>query len=172
MKRLIAMVLITATIFVAAGCTEPEKIDGVTYPEEIIETIDGNPFIEFEDTSKAEKFAGFPIEVPEIYGYPIQYVQAAQNQLIQVMFFDKESAYELSKVIAIRKGIKTDNISGDYNEYENVTTITVNDIEVTVKGNDDKITVAIWNDGDFSYSITSDEALNVEMIKTLVQSIK
>ena len=62
-----------------------------------------------------------------------------------------------------RKGIGAEDVSGDYNNYENETVISVNDTTITLKGNGEGYTLAIWTDGDYAYSLTlSDGATDAE----------
>ena len=53
-----------------------------------------------------------------------------------------------------RKGIGTSDISGDYNTYNSEIKININDYDVTLKGNDNVYSLAIWTDGDYSYSLS------------------
>lgn len=55
---------------------------------------------------------------------------------------------------AYRKGKGTEDISGDYNDYEAKTVVILNDISVTLKGDGEIYTLAIWTDGGFSYSLS------------------
>ena len=59
----------------------------------------------------------------------------------------------------MRKSIGTDDNSGDYNEYPQQEELMVNDISVTVKGSGDLIYLAVWTDGDYSYSLSCTSGL-------------
>lgn len=50
-----------------------------------------------------------------------------------------------------------EDISGDYTKYSDVKTEKIGDWDVTLKGNDGKVVLAVWNDGTYSYSISLDE---------------
>lgn len=57
-----------------------------------------------------------------------------------------------------RKGIGSEDVSGDYNVYEAETKISAGDTLVTLKGDGGAYVLAIWKDGDYAYSISvSDE---------------
>lgn len=75
---------------------------------------------------KVEQNAGFSIDIPDIIGeYSMSIIQDLNNEIIQVFYKDKDAE------ILIRKGTGTDDISGDYNAYNEI-----DDKVVTEKGND------------------------------------
>lgn len=53
-----------------------------------------------------------------------------------------------------RQSIGTEDNSGDYDAYKDVTEITVNEMNITLKGNDGIYTLAVWTDGEYSYSLS------------------
>ena len=130
-----------------------------------------NPFIEAKNLEEASKIAAFTLSVPANYeDYKKQTIQAIENDMIEVIYLEEESGYE---GLRIRKAKGTDDISGDYNEYKDVETVKVGDVEVTEKGSDGDIAVVIWNDGTYSYAIDAGEAkLNSEAIANLIANIK
>jgi|GEM_PF-2402428 len=98
-----------------------------------------------------------------------QTIQAIENDMIEVIYFNDTD----NEGLRIRKAKGTDDISGDYNEYKDVETVKVGDVEVTEKGSDGDIAVVIWNDGTYSYAIDAGEAkLNSEAIANLIANIK
>lgn len=171
MKKILLMSLLCLTI-VACGKKEEAKQEaaettnvtqeqdyGVPNPYEIVDTLD-----------EASKIAGFNLSVPATYGdYKKQVIQAIEDDMIEVIYFNDTD----NEGLRIRKAIGTDDISGDYNEYKDVETVKVGDVEVTEKGSDGDIAVVIWNDGTYSYAIDAGEAkLNSEAIANLIANIK
>lgn len=122
-----------------------------------------NPFVNCKDESEAADIAGFSFYVPELYGeeygeklYPDKWVQAIEGEMIQVCFLWEDEQ------ILFRKGKGEADISGDYNEYTDVQTILLTDMEnvgdtlITVKGlGDGDYRLATWTNGGYSYSISS-----------------
>lgn len=53
-------------------------------------------------------------------------------------------------------------ISGDYNDYAQSDTITVSDREVTLKGNDDAVNLAIWAKDRYTYAVSASAGLSAE----------
>lgn len=168
MKRFLTLLFSTLLIFSAVGCntgTDP----GVPYPEAEMP----NPFTEFQELSEAEQFAGFLIALPEsIDGYPIQYIQAEQGNLIQVLYLDKQTEDEGAQVITIRKALGSEDISGDYTEYAHTDTLLLDDLIITTKGDGEHVSVATWTSGDYSYSITTDEPMPTETISEWIGAIQ
>ena len=130
-----------------------------------------NPFVEVKTLEEASKIAGFTLEVPETYeDYKKQVIQAIENDMIEVIYYDENSEHE---GLRVRKAKGTDDISGDYNEYKDVETVKVGDFEVTEKGSEGNISVAIWNNGTYSYAINVAEAsLTKDTIANLISNIK
>ena len=172
MKKILLMSVLCLAI-VACGKKEEAKQEtaettNVTQKES---TQIPNPFVEVKNLDEASKIAGFSLEVPETYeDYKKQVIQAIEDDMIEVIYYDENSEHE---GLRIRKAKGTDDISGDYNEYKNVETVKVGDVEVTEKGSDGDIAVVIWNDGTYSYAIDVAEAsLTKDTIANLVSNIK
>lgn len=72
------------------------------------------------------------------------------------------------KNMMIRKSVGTKDNSGDYNVYEDVITVE----QVTLKGNEGKFHLAIWNDGEYSYSISVEEGMSQTELLELVNSVQ
>ena len=72
----------------------------------------------------------------------------------------------------IRKAKGGDDISGDYNVYEAVETRTADGRTVTLKGNDGKVMLATWTDGDYTYCLGFAEGVAEEKMLSLVNGIK
>lgn len=73
--------------------------------------------------------------------------------------------------VLYRKAAGNADISGDYNVYENVGSITVMEREVTIKGNNSEYNNAIWTDGDYSYSLYFENGVSKEQIEKVIKSI-
>ncbi len=150
MKNIIIFVLCAVMILFTNGCgsriiekdNDVSSADSAQIP---------NPFVECETLEKAEQLAGFEISLPEKMpdGFTQSSILAIKNDMIEIIFNNKDDE------IRIRKAEGKKDISGDYNEYKDKNTIKVDNLTVTTKGNDDKINVATWNDGNYSYSISA-----------------
>ena len=171
MKKILLMSVLCLAI-IACGKKEETKQETAETTNVIQKesTQIPNPFVEVKNLDEASKIAGFTLEVPETYeDYKKQVIQAIENDMIEVIYFNDTD----NEGLRIRKAKGTDDISGDYNEYKDVETVKVGDVEVTEKGSDGDIAVVIWNDGTYSYAIDAGEAkLNSEAIANLIANIK
>ena len=171
MKKILLMSVLCLAI-IACGKKEETKQETAETTNVIQKesTQIPNPFVEVKNLDEASKIAGFTLEVPETYeDYKQQVIQAIENDMIEVIYFNDTD----NEGLRIRKAKGTDDISGDYNEYKDVETVKVGDVEVTEKGSDGDIAVVIWNDGTYSYAIDAGEAkLNSEAIANLIANIK
>ena len=73
--------------------------------------------------------------------------------------------------IRVRKGKGTDDISGDYNVYKNVSEKKIGENTVTLKGSGDGVNSAVWTDGTYSYSIYSENELTYKLVESIVAEI-
>lgn len=86
------------------------------------------------------------------------------NEFAQIVYEGTDNS------LTYRKTRGTDDISGDYNQYEQIVDKVVNGIDITVKGNSDKYYLAIWHTNDYSYSISLDEGIELETMSELLQN--
>lgn len=154
-----------------------------------------NPFIDCDSLADAEKIAGFEIRVPDsIDGYNDRFIQAIDQYLIQVFYYalseisddtgnttfsentetTENAAYteDNRDQLLLRKAVGTDDISGDYNAYSEEQSLSINNTDVTCKGNDGKLYVITWTDGTYAYAIDSSAGLDLETAKTLVTQLQ
>lgn len=126
-----------------------------------------NPWVGCASLEEAGKLAGFSFTAPDaLEGYPEKYIAAIENEIAEVIFSNEDGAE-----VCLRKGVGTDDISGDYNVYETTETRTIDGKTVTCKGNDGLVSNAIWTDGTYAYSIMSTVGMTAEQLSTFVQSL-
>ena len=137
---------VSSSVADQAGVQETEQI-----PEESVGMP--NPFTDNDTLEEAEKNAGFSIQVPEkIGGVSATAFRNSGQEMLEVIYYNGEQ-----EVARIRKGTGMEDISGDYTKYSDVKTDKIGDWDVTLKENDGKVVLAVWNDGTYSYSISLDE---------------
>ena len=111
--------------------------------------------------------SSFSFTAPDaLEGYTEKYIGAIENEIAEVIFSDEDGAE-----ICLRKGVGTDDISGDYNAYAVTETKTVDGKTLTCKGNDGLVSNATWTDGTYAYSIMSTVGMTAEQLSTFVQSL-
>lgn len=112
-----------------------------------------NPLTGHESLAELAKAVGFDIKAPTV---PAGYTAAAyidiSSELAEV-FYENGSDTLLYRV---SKG-EGDN-SGDYNTYPTNKTVNVNGVSVEMRGND-KVNVAVWSNGGFAHSVSSEQGI-------------
>lgn len=172
-KKVTLMILCAATMLSMAACGDKEEktigaenagqtvaeseekipTDGATTTttEDILigdNTQIPNPFVDCETLADAAALAGFDIIVPDsVDGYEERAITAMENDMIQVLYLHGDDQ------VCIRKAVGEEECSRDYNAYSEEKTVTVGDKEVTLRGNNGKVMVAVWSEGGYSYSI-------------------
>ena len=122
-----------------------------------------NPFIDVETASQASELAGFEADFPEsVQGYTTRSYQAVKYELAQAIYGNGSSS------VYIRKGVGTDDVSGDYNDYGEVSEVSVRDVTVTEKGEAGLVYVATWTRDGYSFAIMAEDGLTPEVVEKLV----
>lgn len=125
-----------------------------------------NPWQEYKTVSEAAKATGISFSAPEkIEKYTVSYVRALDG-IVEVRYSNG------SNEICVRKGKGTDDISGDYNVYKNVSEKKIGGNTVTLKGNGDGVSSATWTDGTYSYSICSENELTNKLVESIVAAMR
>lgn len=126
-----------------------------------------NPFVDCESAYDVAQLAGFDVTFPEsVPGCSERAYQAIAGQLAQCRYSEGDTG------VLIRKGVDdgSGDLSGDYNEYPEEATVGVGDLEVTERGSEGLVFVAIWERDGYLYAIDADEGLDPETIANLVNA--
>lgn len=76
------------------------------------------------------------------------------------------------KTACHRKAAGTEDCSGDYNVYTDVTGLEESGMTVMLKGDAGQYTLAIWTDGSYSYSLSLSDGLRLSDWQTMMSSIQ
>lgn len=126
-----------------------------------------NPFVDVNSLEEAAAGAGFELTAPdEIEGYQGQAITYIEGQMIQVIYGDEENN------LYLRKGAGTEDIAGDYNEYEITEEREIAGQTVTVRANADGIHTITWTDGDYSYAAMASGVLTDGQAEDLVAAVR
>ena len=139
-----------------------------------------NPFAEHTSIEEAEQAAGFSLTVPDkIDGFSDRILRTMKNEdgtsMIEVIYCNEQDQSSTKEdEIRIRKKNGTDDISGDYTDYSENSVITVNEIPVSVKGDNGGIRLATWYRNHYSYSIGfyTGNGVSSEELEDYVSSIQ
>ena len=127
-----------------------------------------NPFTDYGTLEEAISAVGFDFTVPDaIEGHKISLIQVlGENSMIQAIYGEDEVD------ILVRKAIGSDDISGDYNNYSQTSEKTVDGRTVTMKGENDRIMVALWTEGNYTYSVGAGDGMDTDSMTALISTIK
>lgn len=136
----------------------PDSMNAVQIP---------NPFTDYAALSEAVKAAGFELLVPEkVNGVPQSGVQTMNDEMIQVFYGDEDND------VCIRKAPGNGDVSGDYNVYSQITVVDANGISVTLKGKNNLVYLAVWNNGEYTYSVSTRTGMSNSDMVALVHAVK
>ena len=66
-----------------------------------------------------------------------------------------------------------DKKNSNNNEYASEETMTIGEAQVTFKGtSEDEVNLAVWVSGDYSYSVSSTDAVSADQMKNIVEAVK
>ena len=126
-----------------------------------------NPFKEYETLSEAAQTVGFELTVPEtLNGSDHRIFRAIENDLLEVIYRKGEE-----ETARIRKADGAEDVSGDYIVYPQVDIARVNGVEVTLKGDSDKVFLATWIAGEYTYSISAETGIPSGDMTRLISAI-
>ena len=128
----------------------------------------GNPYAEYDTLAEAETAAGFDITAPDSYGeYTEPFYAVIEGKILEVQYYHGDD-YGM----CVRKARGSEDISGDFNEFDNITETEVNGNTVTIKGNGDEFSLALWVSGDYSYSVSVGSGISESALKEIIEKIK
>lgn len=115
-----------------------------------------DPFVECASLDEAAKATGFSMMAPDTMdGYSERVIRVLasgdNDSMIEVIYRNDDE--ETENEIRIRKAVGNEDTSGDYTQYAESNTVTVGDIQVTMKGENGQVNLATWTNGDYTYSI-------------------
>lgn len=108
-----------------------------------------NPFVDCDTLDQAEQLAGFSLTLPA--DIKTNGISVLSGDMIQVL---------CEHGLSIRKALGDEDISGDYNTYPQVETVAVQGHAVTLKGEGDQVTVAVWTADGYTYAVHSETGLS------------
>lgn len=152
----VAIVLLCVTVLPGILNTKEHNEDNVAI---------GNGIIECEDIAELSQYAGFKMN--EITDIPFDVVEHTYT-----WWFDEIAQIEYvgnGNTITYRVAKSEDDISGDYNDYTQTREEMFKNNKVTMKGNEDKVYVAIWQSGEYSYAICSSNGISYSEMKAIIE---
>lgn len=141
-----------------------------------------DPFSECGSLEEAAQNAGFSFDVPEaVDGYAQRIIRTMADEdgstMVEVIYqneIDENENTDSADEIRMRKANGDEDISGDYTEYSETSSLTVGNIQVTVKGEHGNINLATWTDNGYTYSIGvySETGITAEEMSDFIAAVK
>ncbi len=127
-----------------------------------------NPYTDHDSLKEAEEDAGFEIQIPdEIRGAKAVAFRNLGTKMLEVIYYDGDT-----EVARVRKGIGAEDISGDYVIYSEEKSVEVGEKSVTIKKEAEGCYLAVWTEGDYSYSVSVQTPFNQEELTELVEQVQ
>ena len=125
-----------------------------------------NPFIDCASLAEASQVAGFEMRAPEAVGdYDRVSISAIDGELIDVLYENGDNT------VRVRKGAGTEDVSGDYNSYAETAVSQVDGMEVTMKGGAGRVNLAVWTNGEYTYSVSASAGMSRREMADLIREI-
>lgn len=168
-NRIVTLILCLALTVLLVGCGagKTNGTSGTTAAKTEANAGLANPVVEYDTLAAAEKASGYSFTVPEGVvldeeDYAQYYYSVINGDLLEVRYGSSGDEVCYMRKAAFAKG--EEDISGDYNVYDDVKTedVVLEDgqtYEVTLKGKDGKWYLALWqrkgieDNGVWSYAI-------------------
>lgn len=127
-----------------------------------------NPFVDCTTLAQAQSLAGIQLTLPEsIGGSDSRCFRAVSGELLEVIY-----TKDGQEVARVRKAPGKEDISGDYNTYAQVRTEKTGSQEVTLKGADGLVSLAVWSNGSNSYSISVEAPVSEAELLALTAAVR
>lgn len=124
-----------------------------------------NPLTEHATVDELKKAVGFDFKVPVVPdGYTVSLIQDINKNVAEIRFSNG------ANTIHYRIGSENVDNSGVYNEYSSTNTCTVDDTQVTCKGNGDTVSLATWTKNGYGCSLYCEEGMTASQILDIVKS--
>lgn len=139
-------------------------------PPNDLSVFEGNPIQEVSSMDEAKVLIGFGMEVPEpSEPYIKKVISVLNGSSVDVSYQTMDGNDE---GYVIRKALGTDDISGDYEEYEHIETMIIGEYEVVMKGNGESISLATWNSGKYTYAVCAqNHPVLVDQMRNIISDI-
>ena len=148
-------------------------IDGET-EDEITQV--GSPYADYASTDELSKAVGY--EIKEVTEVPFDIAKTSytgiDNSMAQIIYTDvteeNELCFRMTKISG--ESGEAEDISGDYNAYEDVKDLATQAGTITIKGNSGLYSLAIWQVKGYAYSISVTNGVDEVTLQKVVESVK
>ena len=134
-------------------------------------TAKGRSIEEVESMQQATELTGFTMRIPEGKApYTEKTISVIGEDMIEVAY-SKEEPFAVG--YSIRKARAEGDISGDYTEYTESKEVDSEGRKVTLKGESENCSLALWEENGFSYAVKAQEKpMTEEEILEIVKAVE
>lgn len=127
----------------------------------------GNPYCDVESIDEARELLGYDFKAPSYIpdGYLTDSITVISGKIAQISYLSADDG------ITYRTARGSDDISGDYNSYSDEETKDVSNLSITFKSDGEKTHLAVWSDGENSYSISSSGGINKDIMEKIALGV-
>lgn len=126
-----------------------------------------SPFVSCATMDEASKQTGFGLKTPDDPEFEeVKDLSVMDDQMIQIIFNSPECGE-----IAVRKGKGSEDISGDYNTYNNEYIEDLSGYEVKLRANDQDVYGATWQKDGYTYSVMFEKPATKQEVLDWVEEI-
>lgn len=128
-----------------------------------------NPLVNYKTVEEAADAMGQPVKVPEtmVWGFARRSIDVIDGRILQISYEGEKKSMITYRTAAIAEG----DISGDYNEYPQENELTIGELTVLTGGDGDLISLAVWDDGEMTYSLSFDTPVAEDVLNAIVGSL-
>ena len=165
LRRFAALAACLAVLLVGAAALP--KLVSNPAPEES-ETMIANGMVEVTSRDELSEAVGFPVKSAQSLPFFPQsiYYTSYWGEMAQIDYANGGST------ACFRQSLGEEDNSGDWNEYPAQESLTVNGCAVTLKGEPDSYTLAVWSDGTYSYSLSLSAGQPASVWEELIQGVE
>ena len=164
LRRFAALAACLAILLV--GAMALPKFISSPVPEES-ETMIANGMVEVTSKEELSEAVGFPVKSAQslpFFPQSIYYI-SYWGEMAQIDYANGGST------ACFRQSLGEEDNSGDWSEYPAQKSLTVNGCAVTLKGEADSYTLAIWQDGTYSYSLSLSAGQPASVWESIVEGV-
>ena len=164
-KRLLSVAACIAVLLVCSTMLKPLSHTDSENPDELSSAV--ADMVECASAAELSEQAGF--QVTDLTGLPFE----AENTTYTWCWgeFAQIEYTGNADTVLYRRAAGNDDISGDYNEYEQVKTEQIGNVTITVKGNDSKYYLATWQADGYTYSVSDEQGLELDKFVQMIESV-
>lgn len=127
----------------------------------------GNQIVDVADADALSQAVGFPVREASSLPFQVDEVVYTSfwNDLAQVRYTGQD------RTVTFRQSLGTDDNSGDYTIYAKTVVHQMNGVDVTLKGDGQTWSLAVWSDGEYAYSLSAQPGLTLSELERVIAGL-